>query len=200
MKVRKLITDLIIIVVIVAIAWLFILPHFRKSTSVSSQTQTLQLKDIGELATQECDVVQVESLTKDALKEKYGIDLPLVGSEVVYSYTVRIKAGFDFSQIDDQVDENEKSVTIKLPEAKILSSDIDTDSYKCYSDYQSIFNMFSQDDQNQALENLKKDAEQTALNNGVLENARTNAEKYLTTMIQQTFGTDYKVNYESSQD
>lgn len=192
---KRILTILIVLVLILTSVYLFVLPRLKKSTTASSQTQLLQLKDIGELATQECDVVQVEKLTKDALKEKYGIDLPLIGSEIIYSYTVKIKAGFDFSKIDYQVDEKQKSVTVTLPEVKILSSEVDTDSYKCYSDYQSIFNMISQDDQNQALDNLKKDAEQTAQNNGILDNAKSNAEKYLTAMIQQTLGTDYKVNF-----
>lgn len=192
---KKILTILILIVLILAVVYFFLLPKFKKSTATSSQTQLLQFKNIGELATQECDVVQVEKLTKDALKEKYGIALPFVGTEVIYSYTVKIKAGFDFSQIDYQVDEKQKNVSVTLPEAKVLSSDVDTDSYKCYSDYQSIFNMLSQDDQNQALDNLKKDAEQTAQNNGILDNAKSNAEKYLTAMIQQTLGSDYKVDF-----
>jgi hypothetical protein len=194
-KGKKILTILIVIALILAVVWLFVLPSMRKSTKTSSQTQLLQFKNIGELATQECDVVQVEKLTKDALKEKYNIDLPFVGTEVIYSYTVKIKAGFDFSKIDYQVDEKQKSVTVTLPEAKILSSEVDTDSYKCYSDYQSIFNMLSQDDQNHALDNLKKDAEQTAQDNGLLDNAKSNAEKYLTTMIQQTLGSDYKITF-----
>lgn len=185
----------VVLVVVILLGFFVVIPHFTASTKTSSQTQQLQLKNIGELATQECDVVQVETITKDSLKEKYGIDLPLIGSEVIYSYTVKIKAGYDFSKIDYQEDDDQKIVSIKLPEAKVLSNEVDTDSFKCYSDYQSIFNTISQDDQNKALDNLKKDAEQTALDNGLLDNAETNAQKYLTTMIQQILGSDYKVKF-----
>mgnify|MGYP003397380028 FL=1 len=193
----KKIRNFIILVVILIILFVVFgaVSYFKTSTKTSSQTQLMQLRNIGELATQECDVVQVETITKDSLKEKYGIDLPLVGSEIVYSYTVKIKAGYDFSAIDYDVNDKQKIVTVKLPEAKVLSNEVDTDSFKCYSDYQSIFNTISQDDQNQALENLKKDAEQTATDNGLLDNAKINAEKYLTTMIQQILGSDYQVKY-----
>ena len=50
----------VVLVVVILLGFFVVIPHFTASTKTSSQTQQLQLKNIGELATQECDVVQVE--------------------------------------------------------------------------------------------------------------------------------------------
>ncbi|MDD6223054.1 MAG: DUF4230 domain-containing protein [Lachnospiraceae bacterium] len=191
-KVGKIILVLVLIAAIVEGALLF-----RGGLKTSSQTQSLSFKNIGELATQEADVVQVEKIEKDALQDKTGIDIPFVGTEIVYSYLVAVKAGYDFSEITTDVDQAAKTVTVHMPEAKILSADVNTDSYQCYTDYQSVFNLLSQDDQNTALEQLKSDAQETALSNGLLDKARTNAETLLTNMIVgQLTDSSYTISFE----
>ena len=65
-------------------------------------------------------------------------------------------------------------------EAKILSSEIDLDSFKVYHEDESIYRQIPLSENNEALKSLKEKAEEDAVANGLLENARSNAETILT--------------------
>ena len=61
-------------------------------------------------------------------KELFGADIPFTNSKYIYSYGITIKAGFDFNEIE--WNEKGNTIEVKLPEVKILSSEIDQDSSK----------------------------------------------------------------------
>ena len=190
---KKIILIIILVLALVLGGGYFFL---KSSLMTNSRSDKISFQDIGELATQEADVVQVETISKDFLKEKYNIQLPFVGTNVVYSYTVVVKAGFDFTEIEAQVHHDNKKVDVTLPEPEVLSADIVTDSFVCYLDNQSIFNQLSQEDQNAALTQLKEDARQTALDNGLLDKAKANGESLLKNMIiGQLEGEDYTIKF-----
>lgn len=191
-KFGKILLIIIIIAVICFIGFRFLGDGF----SSSSQTQSLDFKDIGELATQEADVVQVEQVDKDALKEKTGIDIPFVGTNIVYSYNVAVKAGFDFTKITVDKDDTNKTILVHMPDPAVLSVDVDTASFKSYTDYESIFNQLSQEEQNEMLGQLQTDAQTTAENNGLLDKAKENGELLIENMIIGQLGeTDYDISF-----
>jgi hypothetical protein len=192
---KKFFSFLVLVVILAAAAYFVVIPYFSPDEAdPSTNTQTLTFDNIGELATQEADIVQVETLEKDFLKEEYNISLPFGTTKVIYSYMVEVKAGYDFTQITAEVDEEAKTVTVQMPDAEVLSSEVLTDTFKSYLDEQSVFNQLTQEDQNNALAQLKSDAEETALNSGLLEKARQNGEVLITNMILNILGsTDYEI-------
>lgn len=146
---KKIITGVVILVVIVAVAI-----GLRESIFFESKTTKIGFEDIGELATQAAYCTELNVI--DNSRELYGVTIPFTQSKYISSYDIVIKAGFDFKDIEWKV--NGTSIEVELPEAKILSSEIDLDSFKVYHDDESIFTPITMTENNEALKKLKQTA------------------------------------------
>ena len=148
-----------------------------RSVLVSGNKLTrLGFEDIGELATQAAYCT--EGNVTEGARELLGLTIPFTQSKYVYSYDVVIKAGLDFGEIDWTVGED--TITVRLPEIRILSSEIDLDSFRVYVENESIFRRISLEENNEAMKALQASAQENAVANGLLDNARANAETILT--------------------
>lgn len=146
------------------------------------------LADIGELATEEYYYTEVQSF--ESSKQLKGFDLPLTKSSYIFSYDGEIKAGIDFTQISVEEDEETGDLTITIPEASILSHELDTDSFEVYDESQSIFNKTSVGDVNDSISNLKKTAEEKALKRGILNKANSNAKLMIENLVSSLVNTE----------
>ena len=145
--VRKIITILLILVCLAGVAYFGI----GKYTTYMNKTTKLGFENIGELATQSAYCTGVGS-TDDWRKMFGSIKIPFTESKYVFSCDVVIKAGYDFADIDYDVERKEKVVTVHMPEAK--------------------------------------QTEEDAKANGLLENARTNAETLIKSFLSQSYNQD----------
>ena len=73
---------------------------------------------------------------------------------------------------------------------EILSSELDTDSFEVYLEDESIFREITLSETNEAIQELVKNAEEDAVANGLLENARANAETILTGFFASAYDLD----------
>lgn len=146
--------------------------------TVSSKTTSFGLKNIGELATQAGYFTNVQMISSD--REIMGVPIPFTQNKYIFSYDGVIKAGIDFSQIELVVDETEHIITVRLPEAIILSSEIDENSIRVYDETKNIFNPLKLDDFNMSLKALKTESQENAIANGLLDNATANAKLLIT--------------------
>lgn len=178
-KALKAIGGGVVVLIIGIVLWL----GFADSTIFQVKTTRLGFEDVGELVTQSAYTTVVES-TDDANK-LFGIDIPFTQTKYIYSYDVIINAGYDFSQVKWKVIDNK--IEVEMPEPIIISNEIDLDSLVVYHEQESIFNQVSIAQNNQALQNLKKTAEQDAINNGLLVQARENAERILSGFFGQVY-------------
>lgn len=176
----------IIILVLVAIASGFIAIGIKDVFISDSKTTKIGFENIGELATQSAYCTQVN--VTDSSRELFGNKIPFTQSKYIYSYDITIKAGYDFSDIEWNVKGN--TIEVKMPNVKILSSQIDLDSFKVYHEEESIFNKITLSENNETLKKLQNEAQTQAIKNGLYENARTNAE----TMLKSFFGNVYDLN------
>lgn len=125
-------------------------------------------------------------------KELYGMRIPFTQSKYIYSYDIVIKAGYDFNEIEWK--EKNKTIEVKLPEAKVLSNELDMDSFKVYHEEESIFSKITLEENNDAVKKMKLNAQENAIANGLLENARSNAETMLTGFFADEYDLDeYKI-------
>ncbi len=182
---RRVVGIILIIAVVCAIAL-----GVKNYIFSDSKTTKIGFEDIGELATQTAYCTEVN--VTDASRELFGMKIPFTQSKYIYSYDIEIKAGFDFTQIEWDV--NGTTIEVKLPEAKILSSEVDQDSLKVYHEDESIFRQISLEENNEAVAKLRETAENDAIENGLLDNARENAETILTSFFAGVYDMDeYKI-------
>lgn len=152
----------------------------------------LGFEDIGELATQAAYCTEVN--VTEASRELFGVQIPFTQSKYIYSYDVIIKAGFDFTAVEWQ--ENDETITVKMPPAEVLSSEIVDGSFKVYHEQESIFRPISLTENNEAVQNMKQQAQQTAIANGLLENARDNGRQILLGFFENAYDMDeYTVKF-----
>lgn len=167
---------IVVIAVVVALALGISVGHVLKT---ESDTTKIGFEDIGELATQSAYCTQVNSI--DDYRTLFNaINIPFTQSKYIYSYDVIIKAGYNFEDIKWKEDEGNKRITVDLPAPKILSTQVDFDSFKLYHEDESIFNNVTLKEQNEVNKKMVAEAEQSAVENGLYENAAENAEVILT--------------------
>lgn len=187
---KKIIKNLILVLIVAVIgAGAFIFGGKMKENQMQHESKVTKFgfEDIGELATQEMIGTVVH--TEKTAQSLFGIEIPFTQSQYIYSYDFDIKAGYDFSYIKYEIkdDEENKEILIYLPEAKILSTEILTDSFEVYYEKESIFKRITLSDNNVALKDMKKLAEDNAVSNGIYEKAKSNAEIILKAFFAQYY-------------
>lgn len=158
---------IIISIVLIALVVAGVTAGVKKYAESEAKTTKIGFEDIGELATQVAYSTEVN--VTDASRKLFGMTIPFTQSKYIYSYDVIVKAGFDFKQVEWS--ENNETIVVKLPQAEILSCEVDTESFQVYHEDESIFRRITLEENNEALNNMKKQAQDDAIENGILENA-----------------------------
>ena len=170
----------------------------QEETLVSGETISSGIREMGELNTAEYyfsrteNVENTKQLDLTSLGIDFKADIPLTTNSFTYSYDGEIKAGIDFTQVTVEVDNETKTITVKLPETKITSSEIDPDSYKLYSVTNNILNPISPDDFALSLSDLIHTEEERAIEKGLLQKAQKNAEVLIRNFVK-SYAEGYKI-------
>ena len=149
------------------------------------------LADIGEMATQEYYFTEIG--TYDSSKKIKNFEVPFTTTRFVYSYDGMIKAGIDFASVEVEKNDLTKIITVKVPKSRILSSEIDENSFQIYDEEQSIFNQLSISNFNDTTAQMKANAEEKAIKKGLLDNADANAKLIINNFIASFDISDYTV-------
>lgn len=157
---------------------------------ISSEVIKSKLSDIGELATEEYSYTGVERFEKSKGWKIFDF---LTKASFICSYDGTIKAGINFKDVDVAKNDTTKIITVTLPEAKILSSELDEKSFKLYDEKKNIFNPFGMDDMNDMITELKANGEASAIEKGLLERADKNAERLIKQFVGSIVGDDYHI-------
>lgn len=162
------------------------------------------LRDIGELSTAEYYFTRSETV-QDSKKidlTSIGInfiaDIPLTSNSFTYSYDGSVKAGIDFSEIKSEVDQTNKEIIIYIPKTKILSCEVDPDSYKFYEIKNNILNPISPESYAVSFSDLIHAEENRAIESGILEKASKNAKTILNNFIKSYNMSNYKITLKDS--
>ena len=151
----------------------------RVLISTSSETIRDGLANMGVLITQEYYFTQVETYTKE---KNIFLIIPS-SSGFMYSYDGAVLAGVDFEKIGVQTDEDRKVVTVDLPPSEIQAVTIDRDTFKIYSEKESIWNPLKLEDYNISLAEFEDVAKEKALGSGILERSDQQAQKLVSEFI-----------------
>ncbi len=164
----------------------------EETVTMSNEMIEEGLRAMGVLITEEYYFTQVEQY--NASKKIAWVFK--AESEFTYSYDGVVSAGIDFEQIDVNVDNDNMKITVSIPEAEIQSVSIDYDSFKIYSEEQSIWNKLSIADYNTSLTDFEKTAKEKALNMGLIDKANNSAGVVISNFVNSLVDTqEYTVDY-----
>lgn len=140
-----------------------------------------EVKEIGELAT-------VEYLYTDANRfsdprQIFGFSIPFTTKSFIVKWDGIIKAGIDVGEVTLELNEERKEIIVGIPEAKILSHELNENSFETLDESSGLFNSIKVEDVH-TLEAVGKEAmEERAMENGLLEKADKNAQEVLANLI-----------------
>lgn len=169
--------------------------------AVLNETISSGLKEMGELITAEyyfssSETVQdVKVLDLSSLGIDFKTNIPLTSNSFTYSYDGEIMAGIDFKGIEVNVDKENNIIKIKLPEAKIISSSVDPNSYQFYEIKNNILNPISPENYAVSFADLIHSEEEKAIDKGLLNKATNNAKTIVSNFVK-SYVEGYKIEIE----
>ena len=148
-------------------------------TTITSDLIETRLEEIAELAS-------VNYLYKNMGQFEntstfYGISVPFTTKKFILSYSGEIKAGINLKDVE--IDLTETTITVEMPEAKILSHVIDEKSITVFDEHTSIFNPIKIDDMTSFTAEQKEQMEKEVIEKGLLYQAKENAQKVIKSML-----------------
>ena len=154
--------------------------------AVVLQNQLTEIRELATVTYAYTNMAQFESSN-----DFYGVKVPFTTKSFILTYDGTIKAGVDLDGA--AVDVSGTAVTITLPEAQILSHEIDEDSVEVFDEKASIFNPFTVEDFTSFQADQKAAMEERALSRGLLEEARRKAVSSVEQLLSAALPDPYTV-------
>lgn len=133
-------------------------------------------------------------ITRADSKKFKDWEIPFTEKSFIVQYDGIVKAGIkDLTKA--KVTQDGNTIIIKLPEVEITETEIDNDSFKKLDESNNIFNPISVEDLNDAQKDLKEKMYERAIEKGVLDIAKSNAETVISGMLASPNG-EYDVKIE----
>ena len=161
-----------------------------------------EIKNISELASVEyryTNVGTLDSARVFTFMKEWKV--PFSKKAAIVTMDGVIKAGIDLSQVKIESNENKKTITVTMPESRILSNELDEKSFKVYQEDESVWNQITLTDSKELRDQIKKQAEQNAVENKILEQASDKAEQLVRSIIEATPGIKetYQISFEAAE-
>ena len=137
-----------------------------------------KLNEIAELATMEYLFTDAAKFTDS--KQLINLTLHFTEKSFTLKWNGVIKAGIE--NLDDvkiDINEDEKKITISLPQVEILSYEVDTDSVQVLDEKNNLFNRITVDDKIRFDSETEDAMKERAIESGLLEKAQKNAENII---------------------
>ena len=161
----------------------------KERQELSAVVVQSQITEIAELATVTYSYTELGQY--ESSKEFYGTKVPFTTNKFILTYDGVIKAGVDVGKA--QIEEQGGTITVRLPEAQVLSHEIDENSVKVFDEKTSIFNQFTVEDYTAFYADQKKSVEEKAISKGLLTEAKSQAVKAVSAALEPLAGEEGKV-------
>lgn len=148
---------------------------------ISNITVKHELKEIGEFATYSFEYTGTSTIKNK--RKIIGLKIPLTSHRIDVTYTGTIKAGIEMCDVDVIVDNKKKEITIMMPEVVILDNYINDEDVVC-SQRNNILNPIKSNEVTKCLSKVKEKELETALEEGIKEKARKNAERMIKELLE----------------
>ena len=150
-----------------------------KIDTVVLQNQLSEIRELATVTYAYTNMAQFESSN-----DFYGVKIPFTTKSFILTYDGTVKAGVDLDGAEVSV--SGTTVTITLPEAEILSHEIDEDSMEVFDEKTSIFNPFTVEDFTSFQSDQKAAMEEKALSRGLPSGRRCGPFAYPRRCLPQT--------------
>ena len=147
-----------------------------------------EIQEIGELAAVEYRYTNVGSMDVADVFRLTKWEKPFSRKTALVTMDGIIKVGVDAAKISISVDEDEKSIVVRVPGARILSNELLEDSLVVYTEEESLFSNITLEDSSSLREKIKSKAEKNALDNGLLPQAQDQAGALIRSLIEAVPG------------
>ena len=172
----------------------FLQNYMSSRSAVSSRMTEFNLRDIGELATQEGCYTAIQTISGS--RKEFGITFPFTNKSYIYSMDGTVKAGLDFSRIALEENALTKTLKVSMPPAKLLSVAPDRDSFTVYYESKNMFNALHLEETNQAEKAAEEEIKAKAIQYGILEHAEQNARTLVKAMLDQVYDAEWTIEFE----
>ena len=154
----------------------------KENVKITVNVETIKdgLNNMGTLITQEYYFSQIATYTK----EKKVLSIFNSEAGFTYSYDGSVTAGIDFEQVEIKKDEDAKMIIVELPRSSIQTVNIDTSTFKVYSEKESLWNKIKLEDYNLSLGEFEEAAKKKALDNGILDKSDEQAKTLIVNFIK----------------
>lgn len=152
---------------------------------ITSSTVRDQLSALQELVTTEYIYTNAGKFENQNQIKIIGQDIgiPFTSKRFIVAYDGRIKVGVDLSQAKIDVDEDNRSITVTLPDSQIVSHETFEDTLVVLDETNNVFNPISIENYTEFVAGQKSAMEQKAVDRGVLtsagQEARTVVQSFL---------------------
>ena len=168
---KYLLLGVLLCAVVGTVCWFAGRGGVEETTELDAVVLENQLTGISELASVTYSYTNMAQFKNSS--EFYGMKVPFTTKSFILTYDGVIKAGVDLSAAEVRV--SGTAVTVKLPEAAILSHEIDEDSVEVFDEKTSIFTPFPVEDMAAFQADQKQAMEAKALDKGLLTEAAEKA-------------------------
>jgi len=151
------------------------------SAEVNLSVIHTELRAIGELATVEYMYTNAGKYSDP--KQLFGYDIPFTTKSFIAKWDGVIKAGVDVTRISVEPDEEEKKLVVYLPQAEILSHEIDSESIETLDESDGLFNPVRVEDVRKFDAVSKDSMEQRAIDKGLLEGALERTQEIISGLL-----------------
>ena len=184
----------IVILIIVVAAVAFIAGKagngmVKEKTEINTIVLENKLIDIAELAT--LDYHYKDLAEYNDKKDIKGITIPFTTTHFFVTFEGDIKMGIDVSDID--IKETPAGFVVTVPEAKILSHEIDSDSIEAFDEKYSTFNKTTVTDYNEFVATQQDRIEKEVLEKDCVKKAHDNAVKLVQNMLSEFESDEVKI-------
>ena len=160
---------------------------------------TDELRKIAELTVMEYDYKDAVNF-KDGLKiGQISIPIPLTQKEAVMTYEGRIRIGIDAKELEIRADSGPdgsiRKITVMIPETKILSHEMDRESFDLILEKSGIMNGISTDDYNLLETTARERIEERVRSSDLFERAEEQLKEVLTRYLAALHGSGVKVEF-----
>lgn len=182
-NVKRGIMLLLVLINILLIAAIFVITRGEDQPVYDSSSVFERIQNIQELSLVQYNYTGVVGFQDN--KTLADIDIPFTQKFFLVKFDGLIKSGINLQEIELDINSETNSAVITLPEAEIMQNSIDERSLIVYDQSMNILNPIKIEDYNNAIAQEKDDMERKAIENGILEQSKTQAEMLLTSLLTE---------------